>query len=257
VESLGVGPRSVTPRLAPAIARRCINLDSLLNVLLRVVRQGNSYLTFQVRDTYTEICSILRLSAFKAHLRKHGLDPERCVDTVKRDQSSTKVRRSIGPVRVKEERVSNPHGSPHDQISLPVLPDCWDQLFSLPGNPCKLAMLSVFADSLPPVMTCAATPQMMQPEQLSGAAFSTRSPLLLAPSPRIVPDCNAGYYLTPSRASSTISSPYPSSMAPSPVLAPGMGIDFMSDVNLQLRPYLTRQDWTSNVWQDRGIQFVG
>jgi hypothetical protein len=254
--SLGVDPRSVTPRLAPAIARRCINLDSPLNVLLRVVHQGNSYFTFQIRDTYTEICSILRLSAFKAHLRKHGLDPERCVEPLKRDQSSTKVRRSIGPVRVKEERVSNPQGSPQNQISLPVLPDCWDQLFSLPGNPCKPIILSDFTDSLPPVMTCAATPQMMQPE-LSGTALSTSSPLLLAPSPRIAPDCTAGYYLTPSRASSEISSPYPSSMAPSPVLVPGMGMDFMSDVSLHLRPYLTRQDWTSNVWQDRGIQFVG
>jgi len=180
--------------------------------------------------------SILRLSAFKAHLRKHGLDPERCVEPLKRDQSSTKARQSIGPVRVKEERVFNPQGSPHNQISLPVLPDCWDQLFSLPGNP--------------------STPQMMQPE-LSGPALSTTSPLLLAPSPRIAPDCTPGYYLTPSRASSEISSPYPSSMAPSPVLVPGMGIDFMSDVSLHLRPYLTRQDWTSNVWQDRGIQFVG
>jgi hypothetical protein len=51
-DSLGVGPLSVTPHLAPVIARRCIALESPSNVLLWVVRQGNSYLDFKVLDTY-------------------------------------------------------------------------------------------------------------------------------------------------------------------------------------------------------------
>jgi hypothetical protein len=207
---------------------------------------------FQVRDTYVGLCRILRLSAFKVHLKKHGLDPETCVDILKRDHSSTRVRRSMGPVRTKEGRVTTLEASFRNQeISLPSLPGSWGQFFPPSGDPCKSVILFTFTESLPPVMTCGVAPYVMQPRQFSGSGLSCSSPLPLTPSPRMVPDYNEGYFLSPPQTTSGSSSPYPSSS----VLTPEMGIGFTSDVNFQLKGYLPSEDWITNAWQGCGIQF--
>jgi len=173
--------------------------------------------------------SILRMSAFKAHLKKHGLDPEKHV-TCKRGRSFTPVRRSIGPVEIKEERVSNLQVSSRNQeILLPRLPDSLDHFFLYPGDHSTL---------------------MTQPGHPSGSGLSYSSSSLPAPSPRIAPACNAGYFLSLPRASSATSSQI--SMAPTPVLTPEE-IGYTRNVGVQLEP--AYQDWIP-VWQGHGIQFV-
>jgi len=192
-------------------------------------------LLFQPLDAYSQLCSILRSSSFKTHLKKHGLDPSKYAGFSSRDHSPVEVWQSKG---IKDERVSSLQISSYFQdVPLRDLPYSWDQFFSLPAD--------------------TSDPLVMQPGLASGVSCS--SPLLLAPTPRVATDYNAGYFLSPPRASPAISSSYSSPMARTPVLTPERGLEFVGDVAVQLSPCLeTTQDWTlSAAWQDHGIQFVG
>lgn len=245
------------PRPAPGIAEKYITLQNLSSVPIRVVRQGILYLSFQVLDVYFWPCSIRRSSAFKNHLKKHGLDPGKYST---RDHSPTKVRGSTEPKGIREGQVFSFHGSSSNQeIPLASLPNSWDSFFLdsrksiiLPVPRPERAQL-IFYDILS--ASIAAAPLAMQPELTSGIPCS--QPLLLAPSPRIAPDYNGGYYLSPPRASPEASSRYSSPMAPTPALTPETVPGFTSDVSLQLSPCRATPRLDTSAWQDHGIWFVG
>ncbi|KAI0005143.1 hypothetical protein BJV74DRAFT_807222 [Russula compacta] len=73
---------------------------------------------------------IRRSSAFKTHLKKHGLDPDQHSGFSTRDHSPTKVRRSTEPKGIREEQISSFHGSSFNQETpLAGPPYSWDSLF--------------------------------------------------------------------------------------------------------------------------------
>jgi len=182
---------------------------------------------------------ILRLSSFKTHLKKHGLDPDEYPGLPKRDNPFVEVWQLAEPQAMNEVQVSglrDPTLNP--DISLPDLPDAWDQFLSIPVNP--------------------SAPLVMQPGLTSEVSYS--SPMVLAPSPRVAQTYNAGYFLSPPRPSPVSSSRYSSPMAPTPVLSPRIMPEFLGGIDVQSNPCsatgTTIQDWTASVWQGHGIQFV-
>lgn len=248
------------PRLARAIAGKSMLLANLSSVLSPVVHRGKSYLTFYVLDAYSWLYSILRSSSFKIHLRKHGLDPSEYPEFASREQSPTEVYQSTEPEGIREGQASSIGSSSHNQaIPLPGLPSTWDAFLSLPmdaGRSINMSFLRELTSCCGPLSpTTTADPLLMQPELTS--RISSNSPLLLAPAPQIAPDYNAGYFLSPPRASPEASSRYSSPMAPTPVLTPEMG--FVNDINAQMNPCLvgTARDWMSSAWQDQGMRYVG
>jgi len=180
--------------------------------------------------------SILRSSSFKVHLKKHGLDPSEHPEFATRDRSPAEVWQATEPEGVNQGQVPSIGDSSHNQaIPLPGPSNSWEAFFSLP----------IDTDSL-----------LMQPGLTS--RVSSNSPLLVAPTPQIPPDYNAGYFLSPLRASPEASSRYSSPMAPTPVLTPERELGFVNDINAQVNPCLgTTQDWMSRAWQDQGMRFVG
>ncbi|KAI0303952.1 hypothetical protein BC826DRAFT_980570 [Russula brevipes] len=139
------------------------------------------------------------------------------------------------------------------EISLPDLPDAWDQLLSIPVNPCKSA-ISLSSGSVPHDIFIPAAPLVMQPGLTSEVSYS--SPMVLAPSPRVAQTYNAGYFLSPPRPS-PVSSSYSSPMAQTPVLTPRITPEFLGGIDMQPNPCsatgTTIQGWTASVWQDHGI----
>lgn len=263
VTSLGASPPLVIPRLARAIAGKSIILASLSSVLTRVVHRGKSYLSFQVLDAYSWPYSILRSSSFKAHLKKHGLDPSEHPEFANRDRSPAEVLQATELEEIKKGQVSNIGDSSYNQaIPLPGPSNPWDAFVMFPIDTGR-SIKHAFPFKGPPhtfgplsPMTAAVHSLLMQPGLTS--RVSSNSPLLLAPTPQIPPDYNAEYFLSPLRASSETSSRYSSPMAPTPVLTPERGLGFVNDINAQMNPCLgTTQDWMSRAWQDQGVRFVG
>jgi len=237
--SAGADPLLVILRRAPAIAGKYTITESLSSVPFLAVRQSKRYLTFQLLDAYCQFCRILRLSSFKTHLKKHGLDPDEYPGLPKRDNPFVEVWQLAEPQAMNEVQVSglrDPTLNP--EISLPDLPDAWDQFLSIPLNP--------------------SAPLVMQPGLTSEVSYS--SPMVLAPSPRVAQTYNAGYFLSPPRPSPVSSSRYSSPMAPTPVLSPRIMPEFLGGIDVQSNPCsatgTTIQDWTASVWQGHGIQFV-
>jgi len=183
--------------------------------------------------------SILRSSSFKIHLKKHGLDPNEYPEFAKRSQSPSEVWQSTEPEGTREGQGSGIGESSHNQaIPLPGLPNAWDAFISLPMD--------------------TAEPPLMQPGLT--ARVSSNSPLLLAPTPQVAPEYNAGYFLSAPAASpeASGSSRYSSPMARTPVLTPEIELGFVNDINAQMNPCLgTVQGWMPSAWQDQGIRYVG
>jgi len=183
--------------------------------------------------------SILRLSSFRVHLKKHGLNPDDYMESFKRSQSPVEVSRSIEPRRITGGQDSSLYASSFNQeapLSDPA--NSWDSLFS----------------SVDPSM-----PLVMPPEY--NPELSCGSPLLRASSSQFPLDYNPGYFLSPSSlgASSAASSRYSSPVASTQVMTPEMESGFVGDVSVQPRCSVPQQqDWTGNgYWQAYGIQFVG
>ncbi|KAF8484635.1 hypothetical protein DFH94DRAFT_714963 [Russula ochroleuca] len=226
--------------------------------------------------------SIRRLSSFKTHLKKHGLDPSTSTGSSQRDHSLTTDE------EIQEGHVSMLNGNPEIQLS--DLPESWNS--NLDSNqflldPFPLLMqpdLSSVVSSGSPLLLApspriasdngqfflstprsspasssryssplASTP-IMQPELTS--VFSSSSPLHLTPSPRMAPDNEQFFFPTP-RTSPVSSSKYSSPTA-TPVLTPEIGSGYLSDISAELVSscLATAEDWTRNAWQAHGIQFV-
>lgn len=175
--------------------------------------------------------SILRTSAFKAHLKRHG---EQYVEIFKRGDTSARL---AGSTVIEEDRVQS---FSFDQVNtLPSISDAWGSFLSLPED----ASVSMGMQAgLSPGPSCA-------------------SPLVLSPCPRIAPNHDTGYFLSPQRASPHPSSQYSSPMLPTPALTPiytpALGLEFAGDVGVQISPCLSTQDWMQQCWQDTGTQFAG
>jgi hypothetical protein len=77
--------------------------------------------------------SILRSSAFKAHLKKHG---ERYLEDFKRNDASAMAGGSTGPNGIEERPTI--HSYSRDQVNnLPSLSDDWETFLSLPDVACR------------------------------------------------------------------------------------------------------------------------
>jgi len=183
--------------------------------------------------------SILRLSSFRVHLKKHGLKPDDYMEFSKRSQSPVEASQSIEPGGFTGGQDASLYGSSYNQeapLPGPSNADAWDSLLS----------------SVDPLM-----PLVMLPEYTPEVSCS--SPLLLASSSQFPLDYNHGYFLSPSSlgASSAASSRYSSPVAS--VMTPEMEPGFVSDVNIQqIHCSVPQQDWTGNgCWQAYGIPFVG
>jgi len=209
----------VIRRPARVIVKRCTAPDNRTSVLFRAFAPP----------------SILRLSAFKTHLKKHG---ERYLEEFKRQDTPAMVGGSTGSNEIEEEWATI-QGSSGDQVNtLPSLSDDWESLLSLSD---------VASGS-------------MGMQTVLSAGVSYGSPLILSPCPRIAPNFDNGYFLSPPpRASPLPSSQYSSPMLPTPALtpnfAPTLGLGFAGDVGVQMGSCLATRDWTQVSWQD--TQFIG
>jgi len=250
-----VKPLLGIPRPVHAIAGKSIIPEILSSAFFRAVRQGTSYFTFPILDTYSRLCSILRSSSFRVHLKKHGLKPDDYMEFSTRSQSPVEVPRPIEPEGITGGQDSSHYGSSFNQEApLPGPSSSWDSLFSS-VDPCKstTGLLVIRELTTSPV---AAMPLVMLPEYTP--EVSCNSPLLLASSSQFPLDYNHGYFLSPSSlgASSAASSRYSSPVASTQVMTPEMESGFVSDVSL--RCSVPQQDWTGNdYWQAYGIPFVG
>ncbi|KAI9447904.1 hypothetical protein H4582DRAFT_1897051 [Lactarius indigo] len=191
----------------------------------------------EMHSPRTTVRIILRTSAFKAHLRRHG---EQYVEIFKRGDTSARLAGSTG---IEEERVQS---FSFDQVNtLPSISDDWGSFLSLPEDACRLVSMGMQA-GLSPGPSCG-------------------SPLVLSPCPRIAPNRDTEYFLSPQRASPHPSSQYSSPMLPTPALTPiytpALGLEFASDVGasvgVQMNPCLSTQNWTQLCWPDTGTQFAG
>jgi hypothetical protein len=135
-----VKPPLGIPRPAHAIAGKSITQESHSSALFRAVRQGKSYLTFPIRDAYSRLCSILRSSSFRIHLKKHGLNPDNYPEFSKRSESPAEVSQSIEPGGITGGQDSGFYGSSFNQDGpLPGPSNSWDSLLSS-VDPCKSAI---------------------------------------------------------------------------------------------------------------------
>ena len=120
-------------RPARVIAKKCTAPDNRTSVFFRAVSQGESQHAINLITQGPPFAppSILRSSAFKAHLKKHG---ELYLEIFKREFAL--VAGSTRSNGVEEDRTIV-HGFSGDQVNtLPSLPDDWSFL-SLPDAACR------------------------------------------------------------------------------------------------------------------------
>ena len=235
---------------ARVIAKRCTPPDNRTSVFFRAVSQGGSQHAIYLiaPGSPSALPSILRTSAFKAHLKKHG---EQYLEIFKRKDTSAKAGRSTG---IEEERATI---QSFDQVNtLPSLTDAWGSFLSLPEDACRVIDTS-FVQELTFGHVTTAVSMGMQGGLSPGP--SCGSPLVFSPCPRISPGRDTGYSLSPPRASPLTSSRYSSPMLPTPALTPVFtGLEFAGDIGVQMNPCLAAtRDWTQVYWQDTGTQLVG
>lgn len=119
-------------RPARVIAKRCTAPENRTSVFSRAASQGESQhaINLSVPGSRSALPSILRSSAFKAHLKRHG---EKYLEIFKRNETPAKVGGSTGI----EEEQATVEGCSYDQMNiLPSLQDDWAFLSAL-GDACK------------------------------------------------------------------------------------------------------------------------
>lgn len=136
MDLLGAGPLLVIPRPVRAIAKRCTVPDNRMCVLIRAVSQGESQHSINLiaPDSPSTLLSILRTSAFKTHLKKHG---EEYLEAFIRQDTSAMVGGSTGSIGIEEEQSTiQPYS--RDQVNtLTNISDDWESFLSLPDVACR------------------------------------------------------------------------------------------------------------------------
>ena len=229
--------------------------DGATSALSRTVSQGQSqHSTYLIcRDPPSALPSILRLSAFKAHLRRHG---EQYVETFMREEALAKVGGSTGLNGNEEEQATLQSFSGSQVNTLPRLPDDWESFLSLPEDTCRI-IDTPFIRELTFGPDTTAISMGLQAGHFPGPSCST-TPLVLSPCPRFAPDSDNGYFLSPPRAPPLTSSQYSSPLLPTPALTPTIGLEFTSGVGALMSPCLAPQNWTQIPWQEDGsARFLG
>ncbi|KAI0268123.1 hypothetical protein BC834DRAFT_867970 [Gloeopeniophorella convolvens] len=179
--------------------------------------------------------SILRASAFRVHLKKHGLNPGDYDELFRQHRSSAELassrRKGVRVERVAPVARASPGVQPP---ALPALPESWESLISFPEDELDY--------------------QGMQRVPSSEVFYGTSLPMNASYASTFQPNYDNGYLQLPPRAPSSAGSSQTSSPTPAtPVLAPDTVLDFVKDVNVQLNSYVSMHDWTQDAWQDQGV----
>jgi hypothetical protein len=129
---MGVGPNLAIRRPARVIAKRCTLPENRTSVFIRAASQRESQHVIYViaPGPPSALPSILRSSAFKAHLKRHG---EQYVEMFKHQETSAKAG---GSTRIEEEQTTVQGVSADQMNMLDSLPDAWG-FPSFPEDSCK------------------------------------------------------------------------------------------------------------------------